>query len=176
MCILDIGLIRSTIGNRVFGVLKGATDGGLHVPHSVNKFPGFSKDKESKKETFDAQVHRDRIFGAHIDNYMKVLKKESNEVYMKQFSHWDKCLQDNKVKSVEELMEKIFDKIKADPIYVKKVKKISKPKFLNEKKTLVQSGSKQYARQVRLTKEERDQRVADKIRITKEQVKLMEQN
>lgn len=54
MCILDIGLIRSTIGNRVFGVLKGATDGGLHVPHSVNKFPGFSKDKESKKETFDA--------------------------------------------------------------------------------------------------------------------------
>lgn len=73
-------------------------------------------------------------------------------------------------------MEKIFDKIKADPIYVKKVQKISKPKFLNEKKTLVQSGSKQYARQVRLTKEERDQRVADKIRITKEQVKLMEQN
>ena len=39
-------------------------------------------------------------------------------------------------------MEKIFDKIKADPIYVKKVKKISKPKFLDEKKTLVQSGSK----------------------------------
>ena len=43
-------------------------------------------------------------------------------------------------------MEKVFEKIKADPVYVKKGKKIYKPKFLNEKKTLVQSGSKQYVR------------------------------
>lgn len=56
---------------------------------------------------------------------------------MKQFALWDKCLKDNKAKSVEDLMEKVFDKIKADPVYVKKGKKIYKPKFLNEKKTLV---------------------------------------
>jgi len=82
-CILDIGLIRPTTGNRVFGVLKGATDGGLHVPHSVKKFPGYHKDEDSKKSTYEAEVHRDRIFGVHIDNYMKDLKEESEEDYKK---------------------------------------------------------------------------------------------
>lgn len=168
LCILDIGLIRSTVGNRVFGVLKGATDGGLHIPHSVKKFPGFTNDKEAKKTSFDADVHRDRIFGVHVDNYMKKLKSESKDLYLKQFSEWDKCLTANKVKSVEELMTKVFDQIKADPVYVKKAKKIYKPKFLNEKKTLVQSGSKQYKREVKLTKEEKDQRIAQKIATAKE--------
>lgn len=176
MCILDIGLIRSTVGNRVFGVLKGATDGGLHVPHSVKKFPGFSKDKDSKKSTFSAEVHRDRIFGVHIDQYMKKLKSESQEVYNKQFSQWDKCLSENKAKSVEEIMQKVFEKIKADPVFVKKGKKIYKPKFLNENKSLVQSGSKQYKREVRLTKEERDARVEKKIAAAKEQVQLLAKN
>jgi large subunit ribosomal protein L5e len=32
-CCLDVGLVRTTTGNRVFGVLKGATDGGLDIPH-----------------------------------------------------------------------------------------------------------------------------------------------
>lgn len=32
-CYLDIGLVRTTTGNRVFAALKGATDGGLDVPH-----------------------------------------------------------------------------------------------------------------------------------------------
>ena len=80
-CILDMGLIRPTTGNRVFGVLKGATDGGLHVPHSVKKFPGFSKDKDTKKETYEAEVHRDRIFGSHIDVYMQKLKSESADAF-----------------------------------------------------------------------------------------------
>jgi len=168
LCILDIGLIRSTVGNRVFGVLKGATDGGLHIPHSVKRFPGYSMDKDSKKSTFDAEVHRDRIFGAHVDEYMKKLKSESNEAYLKQFSEWDKCLKSNNVKTVEELMTKVFDKIKSDPSFVKKSKKIYKPKFLNESKTLVQSGSKQYKREVRLTKEQRDSRIASKIIAAKE--------
>lgn len=91
-CILDIGIIRPTIGNRVFGVLKGATDGGLNVPHSTKKFPGYSKEKDSKKETYVAETHRDRIFGSHIDEYMQKLKSESAEAYKRQFSQWDKCL------------------------------------------------------------------------------------
>ncbi|KAL8118761.1 hypothetical protein AgCh_016313 [Apium graveolens] len=32
--LLDAGLLRTTIGNRVFGALKGALDGGLDIPHS----------------------------------------------------------------------------------------------------------------------------------------------
>uniref|UniRef100_UPI00398EFC4B large ribosomal subunit protein uL18B-like n=1 Tax=Pristiophorus japonicus TaxID=55135 RepID=UPI00398EFC4B len=32
-CYLDAGLTRTTTGNRVFGALKGAVDGGLSIPH-----------------------------------------------------------------------------------------------------------------------------------------------
>lgn len=31
--VLDSGLVRTSTGNRVFGVLKGACDGGINVPH-----------------------------------------------------------------------------------------------------------------------------------------------
>lgn len=30
---LDVGLTRTTTGNRVFAVLKGALDGGIDIPH-----------------------------------------------------------------------------------------------------------------------------------------------
>lgn len=30
---LDVGLTRTTTGNRVFSVLKGAVDGGIDIPH-----------------------------------------------------------------------------------------------------------------------------------------------
>ncbi|CAI4810208.1 AIF_collapsed_G0052780.mRNA.1.CDS.1 [Saccharomyces cerevisiae] len=36
---LDIGLQRTTTGARVFGALKGASDGGLYVPHSEKQIP-----------------------------------------------------------------------------------------------------------------------------------------
>ena len=32
-CFLDVGLTRTTTGNRVFAAMKGAADGGLDVPH-----------------------------------------------------------------------------------------------------------------------------------------------
>lgn len=32
-CFLDVGLVRTTTGARVFGALKGAVDGGLEIPH-----------------------------------------------------------------------------------------------------------------------------------------------
>ncbi len=38
--VLDVGLVRTTTGNRVFGALKGAADGGLSIPHSTGRFPG----------------------------------------------------------------------------------------------------------------------------------------
>jgi large subunit ribosomal protein L5e len=68
MAFLDVGLTRTTVGNRVFGALKGACDGGLYVPHSERRFPGFSSSGEDK-EKYDAKVHRDRIFGVHVDKW-----------------------------------------------------------------------------------------------------------
>lgn len=32
-CYLDAGLARTTTGNKVFGAVKGAVDGGLSIPH-----------------------------------------------------------------------------------------------------------------------------------------------
>lgn len=43
--LLDVGLCRTTTGSRVFGVLKGACDGGLNVPHSTKRFPGYVRAK-----------------------------------------------------------------------------------------------------------------------------------
>jgi len=107
--ILDIGIRQPTVGNRVFGVMKGACDGGLNVPHSVRKFPGFSKGASKKKSKYNAAAHRDRIFGVHIDNYMTTLKEKSEDDFNRQFSRWGKCLSDNGVDSVEGLMTKVFE-------------------------------------------------------------------
>jgi len=32
-CYLDVGLVRTTTGARVFGAMKGAADGGIDIPH-----------------------------------------------------------------------------------------------------------------------------------------------
>ena len=41
--LLDVGLARTTTGARVFGVLKGACDGGINIPHKTKRFPGYSR-------------------------------------------------------------------------------------------------------------------------------------
>ncbi|KAH7547615.1 hypothetical protein FEM48_Zijuj01G0328700 [Ziziphus jujuba var. spinosa] len=66
--LLDVGLIRTTTGNRVFGTLKGALDGGLDIPHSDKRFAGFSKDSKQ----LDADLHRKYIYGGHVASYMRV--------------------------------------------------------------------------------------------------------
>jgi ribosomal protein L18 len=59
---LDVGLRKTSTGSRVFGALKGASDGGLYIPHSENRFPGY--DSESK--SLDADTLRKYIYGGHI--------------------------------------------------------------------------------------------------------------
>merc|ERR1712198_827085 len=51
---LDIGLARTSTGAKIFGALKGAVDGGIDIPHSNKRFPGF--DAESKE--YNAEVHK----------------------------------------------------------------------------------------------------------------------
>ncbi|KAK8940371.1 60S ribosomal protein L5 [Platanthera guangdongensis] len=70
--LLDVGLIRTTTGNRVFGALKGALDGGLDIPHSDKRFAGFKKDDKQ----LDAEVHRKYIFGGHVADYMRILMED----------------------------------------------------------------------------------------------------
>ena len=42
-CILDVGVRTTSTGNRVFGCLKGASDGGLDIPQSEKRFPGYDR-------------------------------------------------------------------------------------------------------------------------------------
>ena len=51
---------------------------------SMKRFPGY--DSESKE--FNAEVHRDHIFGKHVANYMKVLQEEDEDQFKQQFSKY----------------------------------------------------------------------------------------
>jgi large subunit ribosomal protein L5e len=43
--ILDVGLKSTTTGSKLFSVLKGVADGGVFIPHSTSRFPGYNKEK-----------------------------------------------------------------------------------------------------------------------------------
>jgi len=83
---LDVGLARTTTGARIFGVMKGAVDGGLAIPHSQRRFPGWSDEGKS----LDAGVHRNYIFGGHVKDYMQNLEEEDAEAYGKHFAAYNK--------------------------------------------------------------------------------------
>ena len=116
-------MARTTTGAKVFGALKGAVDGGLDIPHSTRRFPGYSR--EGKK--FDAEVHRQHIFGLHVANYMKMLKEENPDLYAKQFSRFVKA--GIEPTSFEATYKAAHAAIRADPSPLpKKVQKADAPK------------------------------------------------
>jgi len=161
--VLDVGLIRTTTGNRVFGCLKGACDGGLHVPHSTKRFPGFKKD--GGKETYNAKLHRERIFGLHVEKHMKSLREGDKDAYAKQYSKWDAALKKANVTSLEKLYTKVHDEIRKNPAAAaKKPKTQGELKYLDKQKTIVQAANgKKYRRDRRLTLADRKKRVEQKI-------------
>lgn len=85
-CYLDVGLARTTTGARVFGAMKGAVDGGLNIPHSVKRFPGYN----AEADNFNADVHRAHIFGQHVADYMRTLEENDEESFKRQFSRYIK--------------------------------------------------------------------------------------
>ncbi|KMT03260.1 hypothetical protein BVRB_8g198030 [Beta vulgaris subsp. vulgaris] len=115
--LLDVGLIRTTTGNRVFGALKGALDGGLDIPHSDKRFAGFSKDGKQ----LDAETHRKYIYGGHVAGYMRTLMEDEPEKYQTHFSEYVK--RGIEADGLEALYKKVHAAIRADP----SVKKSEKP-------------------------------------------------
>ncbi|KPA86114.1 putative 60S ribosomal protein L5 [Leptomonas pyrrhocoris] len=120
--ILDVGLARTTTGARVFGVLKGAVDGGIAVPHRPNRFPGYNKEKSA----LNAKAHRDRIFGKHVAEYLKQVKEEASSNPDEKSVQFSKYM-DAKIapESIEGLYKKAHAAIRADPTksLAKKAKK-----------------------------------------------------
>lgn len=125
-CYLDVGLRRTSTGAKIFGALKGAADGGLHVPHSVKRFPGYNKDSKE----FKADVHRKHILGLHVAGYMKELQGEDEDAYKRQFSQYIK----NGVTadSIEAMYKKAHAKIREDPEHKSSGKK--KPENYKQKR------------------------------------------
>ncbi|XP_027335510.1 60S ribosomal protein L5-like isoform X3 [Abrus precatorius] len=114
--LLDVGLIKTTTGNRVFGALKGALDGGLDIPHSEKRFAGFDKEKKE----LDAEVHHKYIFGGHVAAYMKMLMEDEPEKYQSHFSEYIK--QGIDADGIEGLYKKVHAAIRADPTIKKSEK------------------------------------------------------
>lgn len=106
---LDTGLARTSTGAKLFGALKGAVDGGLQIPHSTRRFPGY--DEEGKE--LSADVHRGYIFGKHVSDYMEYLQEEDPDAYKRQFSQFVK----NRVEpdALEDMYKSAHAAIRANP-------------------------------------------------------------
>ena len=59
-----------------------ALDGGLHIPHSVRRWPAAEKD------TIDAELLRKYIFAGHVGEYMEVMEEDDNELYKEHFAKY----------------------------------------------------------------------------------------
>jgi len=147
---LDVGLCRTSTGARVFGALKGASDGGLLIPHNQKRFPGY--DQETKE--LDAETLRKYIFGGHVAEYMETLADDDEERYKSQFSKY--IDEDVEADGLEEMYTEAHKAIREDPL--KKDEDEGEKKSKDEWKA---EGQKY--RTKKLTKEEKDQRIKDKI-------------
>merc|ERR1712168_1512071 len=139
-CYLDTGLNRTSTGAKIFGALKGAVDGGLEIPHSLNRFPGY----DDEGDNFNAEVHRNHIFGKNVAEYMDSLE-EDEEAFERLFSKYIKeGITSDKIEGVYKAAHAA---IRADPTPA-----------ANEKKAFK---GKRYGRK-RLSKAQRDATVAQK--------------
>jgi large subunit ribosomal protein L5e len=147
---LDVGLARTSTGARVFGVMKGASDGGILVPHSENRFPGF----DMETEELDAETLKKYILGGHVAEYMETLADDDEERYKGQFV---KYIEDEvEADALEELYTDAHAAIREDPFkkYESDAPKKTKEEWKQE--------SLKY-RKSKLTYEQRQERVKARI-------------
>lgn len=147
---LDVGLKRTSTGSRVFGALKGASDGGLYIPHNEKRFPGY--DPESKE--LDAEVLKKYIFGGHVAEYMETLADDDEERYKSQFNKYIDG--DVEADGLEELYTEAHAAIREDPL-----KKDDDEGDKKSKDEWKEEGKKY--RTAKITKEEKDKRIQEKI-------------
>ncbi|KAM7196524.1 60S ribosomal protein L5 [Naviculisporaceae sp. PSN 640] len=147
---LDVGLARTSTGARVFGAMKGASDGGIFIPHSENRFPGY--DIESKE--LDAETLKKYIVGGHVAEYMEMLQDDDEERFKSQFSGYTD--DDIEADGLEDLYLEAHKAIREDPF--KKVESDAPKKTKEEwKKESLKYKTK------KLTHAERQERVKARI-------------
>jgi len=138
-CNLDVGLARTTTGNRIFGALKGACDGGLLVPHSKEgkRFPGWN----AKEKKYDPSVHKRYIFGGHVAAYMKLIENDQTR-YKQQFSQYIE--NGLKADDLEKLYISVHSAIRKDPKAILKHGKTLKKDEKQKKKRKIFLTTKNY--------------------------------
>ena len=112
--VLDSGLARTNTGARVFGCLKGAVDGGLNVPHSEKRFPGFDDTSEDAEDAMDTEVLANYINGGHVSAYMEELAEEDPDLFQKQFSKY--CAEGIGSGDLEDLYASVYKNIREGPL------------------------------------------------------------
>lgn len=159
-CILDVGPQRTCAGARIWGALKGAVDGGLHVPHSNKLFPGYkAPDEKGQEPEYDAEAHKDRIFGGHVKEYMEMMQEEDPTKYE---AHFSKFIENNvDADGMEDMYGGAHAKIRADPEHTAAGKKgITHER---EGSRITSSDGTEHARFKKIGLEKRRAKVAAKI-------------
>merc|ERR1711953_1516637 len=158
-CILDVGIRRTCVGARMWGALKGAVDGGLHVPHNTKNFPGFkAAEEKGAEDEYDAEAHKDRIFGNHVKEYMEMLQEEDPTKYE---AHFAKFVEnDIDADKMEDMYTEAHGKIKENPDHEPSEKKGTK---WERKGNTVTGDGKDVTRSVKLSLKQRKEKVALKI-------------
>ncbi|CAI8039135.1 60S ribosomal protein L5 [Geodia barretti] len=133
-CFLDVGLTRTTTGNRVFAVMKGAVDGGLEVPHNMKRLIGYDSDSQQHSP----ETLRHYLYGGHVADYMKHLMEEDEEKYKTHFARFIK--EGVTADGLEQMYKDAHAKIREDPSFTKKAPRedIKKKRWNRKKLTLKQ--------------------------------------
>lgn len=143
---LDVGVARTTTGAKIFGVLKGASDGGLLVPHSAKRYPGF----DIETEELDDETLRKYIVAGHVAEYMEELMDDDEERYRTLFKGY---IEDGiEADALEDIYTEAHEKIRADPY----------PKITEKKDKEYYKAQKKNQKQKKLTLAERKARIAEK--------------
>ncbi len=147
---LDIGLSRTSTGARIFGAMKGASDGGILIPHSEKRFPGY--DVETKE--LDAETLKKYIFAGHVAEYMEMLAEDDEERYKSQFQTYI----DDEIEAdgIEEMYTEAHAAIREDPFKKHESDAPKKSKEEWKKESLKYRAKK-------LTYEEKQAKVQEKI-------------
>merc|ERR1711908_26403 len=159
--LLDVGLKCTTLGSKVFAAMKGAFDGGLEIPHSEKKFFGYDPDGKE----YDAEAHKERIFGGHVRGYMETMEADDPDKYKDHFSKFIEA--DIGCDDLEELYGKVHAAIREDPAAQATEKK--KPELttdlLARRRDVLYTdseGNVQYVCRNKRSKAQRDDRVKQK--------------
>merc|ERR1712151_723698 len=159
-CILDVGIRTTCVGARMWGALKGAVDGGLHIPHSTKNFPGYTAAEEKGSDPqYDAEAHKEKIFGGHVKEYMEMLAEEDPTKYEAHFAKY--IASDIDADKLEDMYSEAHQKIRENPDATPAEKKGITHDHKGNKVT--SSDGTEHVRSVKLSLKQRREKVQAKI-------------